>query len=60
MQLSLAITKINDHFEIGPLSSGYFYYVNKLQNSLIKNLNVSALVKVSNDLMEQIKIYFNL
>lgn len=52
--------KINDHFEIGPLSSGYFYYINKLQESLIKDLKVSASVKVSGDLMEQIKIYFNL
>ena len=52
--------KSNDHFEIGPLSSGYFYYINKLQDSLIKNLKVSASVKVSNDLMEQIKIYFDL
>ena len=46
--------------EIGPLSNGYFYYINKLQDSLIKNLKVSASVKVSNDLMEQIKIYFDL
>lgn len=46
--------------EIGPLSSGYFYYINKLQDSLIKDLQVSASVKVSDDLMEQIKIYFNL
>jgi len=46
--------------EIGPLSSGYFYYINKLQDSLIKDLKVSASVKVSDDLMEQIKIYFNL
>jgi hypothetical protein len=46
--------------EIGPLSNGYFYYINKLQDSLIKDLKVSASVKVSDDLMEQIKIYFNL
>ena len=46
--------------EIGPLSSGYFYYINKLQDSLIKDLKVSASVKVSDDLMEQIKIYFNI
>ena len=52
--------KINDCFEIGPLSSGYFYYISKLQDFLNKVLKVSASVKVSDDLMEQIKIYFNL
>lgn len=52
--------KINDHFEIGPLSSGYFYYTGKLQDSLNKNLKVLPSVKVSGDLMEQIRIYFNL
>jgi hypothetical protein len=52
--------KINDHFEIGPLSNGYFYYINKLQDSLKKDLDILASVKVSDDLMEQIKIYFNL
>ncbi len=52
--------KINDHFEIGPLSSGYFYYTSKLQDSLNKDLKVLASVKVSGDLIEQIKIYFNL
>ena len=46
--------------EIGPLSSGYFYYINRLQESLIKGLKISASVKISDDLMEQIKIYFNL
>jgi len=51
--------KINDHFEIGPLSSGYFYYISKLQDSLNKDLKVSASVKeVSNVLMEQIIMYF--
>ena len=52
--------KINDCFEIGPLSSGYFYYISKLQDFLNKVLKVSASVKVSGDLMEQIKIYFDL
>ena len=52
--------KINDCFEIGPLSSGYFYYISKLQDFLNKVLKISASVKVSDDLMEQIKIYFNL
>ena len=52
--------KIIPHREIGPLSNGYFYYINKLQDSLIKDLNISASVKVSGDLMEQIKIYFKL
>jgi len=52
--------KINDCFEIGPLSSGYFYYISKLQDFLNKVLKVSASVKVSDDLMEQIKVYFNL
>lgn len=52
--------KITDCFEIGPLSSGYFYYISKLQDFLNKVLKVSASVKVSDDLMEQIKIYFNL
>ena len=50
--------KINDHFEIGPLSSGYFYYINKFQNSLKKDLNILASVNVSNILMNQIKLYF--
>jgi hypothetical protein len=44
--------------EIGPLSSGYFYYINELQDSLIKDLKVSASVKVPDILMKQIKIYF--
>ena len=46
--------KINDCFEIGPLSSGYFYYFNKLCISLNKDLKILASVKVSDDLMEQI------
>ena len=50
--------KSNDHFEIGPLSSGYFYYINKLQDSLIKDLKILASVNVSNILMNQIKLYF--
>jgi len=44
--------------EIGPLSSGYFYYINKLQDSLIKDLKILASVNVSNILMNQIKLYF--
>ena len=69
-ELNFKITKIDSgiktpiriipHREIGPLSNGYFYYINKLQDSLIKDLKISASVKVSGDLMEQIKIYFNL
>jgi len=52
--------KTNDCFEIGPLSSGYFYYISKLQDFFNKALKFSASVKVSDNLMEQIKIYFNL
>ena len=52
--------KIIPHREIGPLSDGFFYYINNLQDSLIKDLKISTSVKLSDDLMEQIKIYFNL
>jgi len=51
--------KIIPHKEIGPLSSGYFYYMNKLYDSLSKDLKILFQVKVSESLMEQIKIYFN-
>ena len=44
--------------EIGPLSSGYFYYFNKLCISLKKDLKILASVNVSNILMNQIKLYF--
>jgi len=50
--------KIIPHREIGPLSSGYFYYINKFHNSLKKDLKIMASVNVSNVLMNQIEIYF--
>jgi hypothetical protein len=46
------------HKEIGPLSSGYFYYTNKLYNSLKKDLQIVFEVKVSDILMEYIKKYY--
>lgn len=46
------------HKEIGPLSSGYFYYNNKLYNSLKKDLQIVFEVKVSDILMEYIKKYY--
>lgn len=46
------------HREIGPLGNGYFYYINKLQDSLKRNLSISAPVKISDNLMNQIKLYF--
>jgi len=46
------------HKEIGPLSSGYFYYNNKLYNSLKKDLPIVYEVKVSDILMEYIKKYY--
>lgn len=46
------------HNEIGPLSSGYFYYTNKLYNSLKKDLQIVFEVKVSDILMEYIKKYY--
>ena len=67
-ELNFNITKIDSgiktpiriipHREIGPLSNGYFYYINKFHNSLKKDLNILASLKVSNDLMNQIEIYF--
>jgi len=51
--------KIIPHKEIGPLSSGYFYYMNKLYNSLNRDLKILFQAKVSENLMEYIKIYFN-
>lgn len=44
--------------EIGPLSSGYFYYFNKLCISLNKDLKILASVNVSSILMNQIILYF--
>jgi len=46
------------HREIGPLSNGYFYHINRLQDSLTRDLRVSASVGVSDNLMNQIKLYF--
>lgn len=50
--------RIIPHKEIGPLSSGYFYYTNKLYNSLKKDLQIVFEVKVSDILMEYIKKYY--
>jgi len=56
--------RVIPHKEIGPLSSGFFYYTNKLYNSLKKDfseLMSEALVyevKVSDILMEYIKRYY--
>jgi len=67
-ELNFKITKIDSgiktpirivpHREIGPLSSGYFYYFNKLCISLNEDLKILASVNVSNILMNQIKLYF--
>lgn len=46
------------HKEIGPLSSGYFYYIDKLYNSLKEDLKLLFKARVSEILMEYIKIYF--
>lgn len=45
------------HKEIGPLSSGYFYYIDKLYNSLNEDLQIVFEAKVSDMLMEYIKKY---
>lgn len=46
------------HEEIGPLSSGYFFYIDKLYNSLKKDLQTVFQARVSEILIEYIKKYY--